>query len=445
MIDVRPFVETLQGKDVAVYGLGVSNRAAVKALSAAGATVVAWDDDADKRAHESLQQDGVEISNLLDADMSRFGALILAPGIPLVHPEPHPIVIKALEHNIELMCDLEVLHRSAHGLSVIGITGTNGKSTTTALIGHILNENGVNAAIGGNIGHAALDLDIDDCRFIVLEVSSFQLDLCPSFSADIGVLLNITPDHLDRHDTMEAYADAKARLFRGAGDAVIGRNEKITGKVHDAVKKTGERDVYPIDVDVIADMEFPALSGAHNQQNIAAVLQACLLAGLEQDDILAAIETFPGLMHRQFLTRTINGVAYVNDSKATNADATSKALACYDNIHWIVGGVAKDGGLAGLEDFADKIVHAYVIGTDSDIFTDWLAEENIPYTVVGMLDVAVHEAHESAQEMRGQPGGAATILLSPAAASFDQFSNFEHRGDAFTQAVEALPEDAADG
>ena len=459
MINVSKFVESLEGKPVAVLGLGISNTAAIKALVKAGATVAAWDDS--KANHENA---GECLVDLNEQDMAQYACLVVAPAIPLELPEPHPVVKKAKEAGLEIMCDLEILSRCDHGRKTIGITGTNGKSTTTALIGHILNECGIKAQVGGNIGKAALDLTMPpkDGAF-VLEISSFQLDLCTSFAPDIGVWLNLTQDHLDRHGSMEGYAEAKARIFRGTGAAVISTDDDWSKKTFDMIEKLDTRDCYPISVHSdtkdgiyveggklyeamfgepveIAELDIKTLPGIHNQQNICAAYAVARLMGLEPEAIMAAMETFAGLQHRQYLTRTINGVAYVNDSKATNAAAAGRALASYKNIYWIVGGRPKEGGLNGLEPYVDRIRHAFLIGEAMDEFATWLDNHGVPHNFSHTLGKAAHEAHRMAQEARGEPGGTGVVLLSPACASFDQYSSFEERGDHFTTHVENLEE-----
>jgi len=463
MIDAGKFVQTLEGKPVAVFGLGISNLAVIKTLVKAGATVAAWDDNPER--HAAAADEGAEIRNLTHENFAPYACLILAPGVPLDHPEPHDVVKKARAAGVEIFCDLEVLHRCDHGRRTIGITGTNGKSTTTALIGHILNECGVKAAIGGNIGKAALALSLPrKDGVLVLEISSFQLELCPRFSPDIAVLLNISPDHLDRHGSMEEYAAAKKRLFRGAGQAVIGIDDALSEKILESVREAGERTCYPIastrevkqggvyvkdgtlydgmdqEPEKAFSLSISTLPGVHNHQNAAAAYAAARLIGIDGEAIYEAMKSFPGLPHRQFLVRIINGVAYVNDSKATNGDAAARALACYKNIYWVLGGKPKEGGLAGLEPFTDRIRHAFLIGEAADEFAKWLDNHGVPHTISGTLERATEDAHRTAQGDRGQPGGAGTVLLSPACASFDQFRNFEERGDLFTRLVETLPE-----
>lgn len=461
MIDLKAYASTLNEKPAAVYGLGLSGMAAVRALTAAGVPVLAWDEDAAKRT--AAEQAGARIDDMF-GDLHELAFLLLSPGIPLHFPAPHPVVSRAREAGVEIIGDIELLHRSGHGLKTIGITGTNGKSTTTALVGHILNDAGVRAVTGGNIGKAALDLDLAGAEVIVLELSSYQLDLCPDFSPDIAVHLNLTPDHLDRHGDLQGYMAAKMRVFRGKGQAVIGADDAPSQAMLRTVGQAGERDIYTVStsntaargvfikagllidamgtqpVEIGSLQAIKILPGVHNHQNAAAAYAVCRLMGVRSETIMAAMTRYPGLPHRMHLVRVINGVSYINDSKATNADAAAKALACYRPIYWIVGGKPKKGGLDGLEPFMERIVHAFVIGEAAGDFSRWLGSRGVPLTVCDTIECAVPEAHRMAQASRGQPGGAGVVLLSPACASFDQFRSFEHRGDMFTDLVKALPE-----
>lgn len=461
MIDTKVFVESLNGKPLAVFGLGVSGLPTVKALVKGGAKIVAWDDNEESRA--SAQEVGAEIRDLTSEDFSQFAALVLSPGVPLHFPEPHDVVKKARAAEIEILGDLEILHRCRHGRKVIGITGTNGKSTTTALIGHVLQSTGMSCAVGGNIGTAALSLDLPDPNgFIVLEISSYQMDLSPTFRPDISILLNITPDHLDRHGSLEGYTFAKQRIFEGSGVAVCGVDDAPSQGVADSVMNAGERVLVPISVlkevkhgvyalngklfdasgdeaKEIADLSgIPTLRGAHNHQNICAAYVACRSAGLDAETVLTHVKTYPGLPHRQYPVRTVNGVAYINDSKATNAEAASKAIGSFNNIYLIAGGRPKEGGLEGLQPLLDRIRHVYLIGEAADDFGKWLDKNGVESTQCGTIDIAVIEAHAAAQMARGEPGGAGTVLLSPACASWDQFRSYEHRGDVFAEIVNNL-------
>lgn len=466
MIDTSAFVKTLEGKPIAVFGLGLSGLSTAKALVAGGAKVSAWDDSEEKRM--AAEREGVPLLNFMTTGLAGYSALVLAPGIPLHYPEPHPAALRAREAGIEIIGDLEILHRSLHGAHTIGITGTNGKSTTTALIAHILYQAGINAMAGGNIGWPVLDLPPPQKNsVIVLEISSYQMDLCSTYRPHISVLLNITPDHLDRHGGLEQYAAAKERIFEGEGIGVGGIDTPLSAAAYDRAVKTGIRrmipislakeipggvyvknnilfdhtDESPVEIGSVADLS--SLPGAHNHENLCAAYAVCRQFGLIPADILAHAKTYPGLPHRQNIVRVINGVAYINDSKATNAEAASKAIACYRNIYLIAGGRQKEGGLNGLEPLLDRINHVFLIGESVDDFAGWLKHNGVEHTKSYSLDVAVLEAHNKAQADRGQPGGAGTVLLSPACASWDQFNNFEHRGEVFATLVNSLSEDVS--
>lgn len=460
MIDLKVLKRELDDKPVAVFGLGLSGLATVRALTAAGIGVAAWDDN--PQSCEEAKKAGATIQNLLDANLSSHAFLVLSPGIPYA-VKPHPVVTKARDAGIDIIGDIELFHRAHPDAVTVGVTGTNGKSTTTALIGHILTHAGLPAQIGGNIGRAVLDLETPpENSIVVLELSSYQLDLCKTFSPTHAVHLNLTLDHIDRHGTLQSYADAKMRIFRGPGKAIIGVDDANSLSMFGKVHKAGGRDLYAVSVtqkvtrgvyvenntlfDALGSEAAEAgnlagcktLNGLHNHQNAAAAYAVCALMGVKPETILAAMATYPGLPHRMFLTRVINGVAYINDSKATNADAAGKALGCYRNIYWILGGKAKEGGLNGLEPYTGNIRQAYVIGEASEDFATWLHNHGVAVNRCETLDRAVTEAHRMAQSERGQPGGTGVVLLSPACASFDQFKSYEHRGDAFTGLVQNL-------
>lgn len=466
MIDLKKIIPQLNAKPVAVFGLGKSGLASVKALHAAGAKVIAYDDNPDSCA--AAKKAGAAIKELGAATLKDCAFLVLAPGVPLTHPEPHAVVKAAFEAGIEILSDIELLHRAGHGRRTIGITGTNGKSTTTALIQHILTTCGRKSVMGGNIGEAVLNLKAPPKNVpFVLELSSFQIDICPTFAPDTGIVLNITPDHLDRHGTIEHYAAIKERIFANPGGAaIISLDDDYCRKMAERLMAMEDKQVIPISVEreapggvytiggvLFDDMDgeeralevgslnnLITLNGLHNMQNAAAAYAACRLEGLEPEEILGAIKTYPGLPHRQFPVRIINGIPYINDSKATNADSAAKALMSHRNIYWIVGGKPKDGGLDGLEPYIPHIRHAFLIGKYREVLEPWFKTWDVPYTFSETLDMAVRESHHMAQSGRGQPGGAGVVLLSPACASYDQFNNFEERGDLFVKLVQALGE-----
>lgn len=459
MIDLSRFAEKLTHKKIAVFGLGLSGLSAVKALRGAGIIVTSWDD---KEENQNKARDlGAGIEDLTQADLSGFDYLVLAPGVPYTH-EPHAVVLNAQKYDLPIIGDLEILHLSQHGIKTIGITGTNGKSTTTALLTHTLNECGVKSVMGGNIGTPVLELELDDVDALVLEISSYQMDLCPSFRPDISILLNITPDHLDRHGSMDAYVQAKKTIMDGEGVAVIGVDDDFSLSVFDSVFCKATRKIYPVSVkgeipeglfvkdnilkrnqsgenNVIGSFAtMQTLKGKHNQQNMACCYVVAKEFDLENVNILSAFSSYGGLPHRQYQVCVQDNVTYINDSKATNAEAAAKALSSYDNIFWIVGGRAKKTadkiGLEGLDIFKDKIVKAFVIGEAEEEFTRWLTRYGFDVEGCSDLKTATQKSHGQAQDFDGN----ATVLLSPACASWDQFKSFEARGDAFTDEVLSL-------
>lgn len=449
---------TFAGQKVALFGLGGSGLATIRSLLAGGADVLAWDDNAASR--DRARDQGITVTDLREADWSGFSALVLAPGVPLTHPEPHWTVPLARAAGIAIIGDIEIYCRERAALApeapFVAITGTNGKSTTTALTAHLLRHAGRDVQMGGNIGTAILSLQPPaPNRVHVIELSSFQIDLTPSLNPSIGILLNLTPDHLDRHGTMENYAAIKERLIAGAELAVVGVDDAYCAAI--AERRTGERvrihveghgaaagdvvcsagTVRGPDGAVIAQVSgIASLLGDHNLQNAAAAIAAAQRLGLTADEIAAGLQSFPGLAHRMEPLRRIGPVRFVNDSKATNADSTEKALLAFRDIHWIVGGKAKEGGIAPLAPLFDRVAHAYLIGASSDAFAATL-EGRLPFTRCETLEAATAAAAEAA----GASGTEApVVLLSPACASYDQFPNFEVRGDRFRALVAALPE-----
>ena len=442
MIDAKVLDKVLRKKPVAVFGLARSGLATIRALRQAGVEVLAWDDQS--AAREKAQKLGARVEILTEKNLRSCDILVLAPGVPLYYPEPHPVVQAARRTQTEIICDIELLFRLMPRRRTIGITGTNGKSTTTALVNHILKQAGHDAVMGGNIGLPVFDLPLPSPDGVyVFELSSYQLDLCPSFRPDISVLLNITPDHLDRHGTMEKYAAAKERIFEGPGAAVIGVDDEYTRAIHKRALQNGARAITAISIkerDLFETLQAPALRGDHNYQNALAAYAVCRAMQVEHTLIIRGIQSFPGLPHRQFQVSSIHDVLYINDSKATNAESAAKALMSYDSIYWIVGGRAKEGGLSGLEIFKDRIRKAYLIGESAPAFSTWMNQNGIDYDMCGTLEQATHAAHTQAQGDRKAGRTPGVVLLAPACASFDQFTSYEERGDLFARIVLSLNE-----
>lgn len=456
-------VSLFKDRDVAVFGLGLSGIATARSLTEGGARVLAWDDTPASRAKAEAQ--GIVLSDLGKANWNRIAALVLAPGVPLTHPEPHWTVTKAREAGVEVIGDTELFfrerERQAQKPKVVVITGTNGKSTTTALTAHLLETAGRDVALGGNIGRAVLDLaDFAPRRIYVLELSTFQIDLTPSLAPDAAALLNITPDHLDRHGTFENYAAIKARVFDGLppeGTAVIGVDDEISRKIADglgkrvalkriAVGRPVETGVWVEDgvlIEIEAGIEtgrvslegIGSLRGAHNWQNAATAYALARTQGLDVPTIARGLTSFAGLAHRMEQVGRIGRVLFVNDSKATNADAAGKALASFTDIYWIAGGRPKAGGLAGLEPYFARIARVYLIGEAAGEFGEQLGRA-VEHVQCGTLDRAIEQA---AADASGSKAREPVVLLSPACASYDQFANFEARGRSFRDTVMKLP------
>ncbi|MTW18925.1 UDP-N-acetylmuramoyl-L-alanine--D-glutamate ligase [Rhodoplanes serenus] len=457
-------VTTLKGRKVAIFGLGTSGLATASALFAGGADVVGWDDSPERIEYAASA--GIPTADLRGIDWSRIAALVLAPGVPLTHPAPHWTVGLARAAGVEVIGDIELFcrERAAHAPNAhfIAITGTNGKSTTTTLTAHLLAAAGREVQIGGNIGTAILSLKPPQPGLVhVIEVSSFQIDLAPSLDPSVGILLNVTEDHLDRHGTMAAYAGLKERLVAGVqpgGTAVIGVDDEWSQAAADRVARAGTRVVRVSVRRPLADGLFveggrivqaenaasreiallggiATLRGTHNAQNAACATAAALALGADPKAIQAGLRTYPGLAHRIEEVGRYGSILFVNDSKATNADAAARALACFSDVFWIAGGRPKAGGITPLESFFPRVRKAYLIGEAAEEFSRTL-DGKAPWTIAGTLDKAVAQAAEDAAAAGLQH---AVVLLSPACASYDQFKNFEVRGDAFRKLVQALP------
>jgi UDP-N-acetylmuramoylalanine--D-glutamate ligase len=420
------------GKKYAVYGLARSGLATAAALIGSGAEVSGWDARQEARAKSP---EGTRIQNLDEADLGNFDSIVVTPGLPL---NRHPIAERARNAGTEIIGDVELFARARPELAahkVVGITGTNGKSTTTALVHHILNTAGVATAMGGNIGLPILAQDpLPAGGVYVLELSSYQIDLTRSLDCDIAVLLNITPDHLDRYDTFHAYAASKARLFEMQTDRhpqVISRDTQPSCDEYEKRWSVDHGRVVAIGADQIGDQTaWPALQGPHNAENASAAIAVSRLLGLSDDKIDEGLRTYAGLPHRMERTRQIDGVLFVNDSKATNPTATAPALASFDRIRWICGGQPKTDNLDECSSHFGHVVKAYTIGEAGELFARLLSP-HMAVAECGTLDRAIGAA--AAEARSGD-----TVLLSPACASFDQFRSFEDRGDRFRALVGAL-------
>jgi UDP-N-acetylmuramoylalanine--D-glutamate ligase len=457
-------ITTFAAKTVAVFGLGGSGLASCYALRAGGAAVVACDDDAKKMAEAA--QAGFATADLRHADWSTFAALVLTPGVPLTHPAPHWSVGLARAAAVEVIGDIEMFcrerRRHAPAAPFVAITGTNGKSTTTALSAHLFAAAGHDTQIGGNIGTAILSLEPPRTgRVHVIECSSYQIDLAPSLDPSVGILLNVTEDHIDRHGTLDHYAAVKERLVAGVqadGTAIVGVDDAWCQAVADRVARAGKRVLRvsvrrPLADGLYLDGEqimlatsgtasaiahlggIGSLRGKHNAQNAACAAGAGLALGLAPAAIQQGLRTFPGLVHRMEEIGRQGRVLFVNDSKATNADSTAQALACFADIFWIAGGKPKTGGISSLAGFFPRIRKAYLIGEAAPGIAAELAGR-VPYVIAGTLERAVALASADAEAADHKEP---VVLLSPACASFDQFRNFEVRGNAFRELVLALP------
>ena len=418
----------------AVLGLARSGRATVEALLASGADVLVWDDRAEAREPFAGR---CAIGNPLEADLAGYAGVVVSPGVPL---NTHPIKPHADSFGVPVIGDVELFAQARADLpphKVVGITGTNGKSTTTALTHHILKQASVPTTMGGNIGLPILEQDpLPEGGVYVLELSSYQIDLTFSLDCDVAVLLNITPDHLDRYDgDFQKYAASKSRLL-----TMQTRGHNSIARFTDArsLGNFAEGSIASILEDVLANRgiageeqaDWPSLQGPHNRENAAAAIEICDILGLSLGDIRSGLKTYPGLPHRMERVAEVAGVAYVNDSKGTNTAASAPALAAFDNIHWILGGLAKEPGLGECEAELSHVKAVYTIGKAGPDFAA-LLEGRVPVQQCETLDRAVSEAAAKAQ-------AGDTVLLSPACASFDQYADFEQRGDHFRALVEGL-------
>jgi UDP-N-acetylmuramoylalanine--D-glutamate ligase len=466
MIPVRGF----EGRTVAVFGLARTGLAAARALMAGGAAVALWDEK--PAAREAAKAEGFPLVDLSTADWSQFAALMLSPGVPLTHPAPHWTVERARAEGVEILGDIELFARTVNAApehkrpKIVAVTGTNGKSTTTALIGHICAQAGRDTRIGGNIGMGVLGLDdMHGGAVYVLELSSYQLDLTSSLKPDVSIILNISPDHLDRHGGMDGYVAAKRRILlnQGKGDtAVIGVDDPWGARICTEITAANRRTIVPISAskaigrgvyaldgllyDATGERAVEAadlkrarsLPGRHNWQNAAAAYAAAKGVGIPPEEAAEHLMTFPGLAHRMETVGSIGRVRFVNDSKATNSDAARQALSSYPKVYWIAGGRPKTDGIDALEDLFGRVAKAYLIGEAAPAFARTL-EGKTRTIACGTMQAAVAAAFADARAANEE----AIVLLSPACASFDQYADFEARGEDFRAAVRSLAEAAA--
>jgi UDP-N-acetylmuramoylalanine--D-glutamate ligase len=450
----------MAGKTAAVLGLARTGRSVCRALGESGARVWAWDDDPERRSAAAAA--GIPIVDLGICNWQRIDRLVLSPGIPLTHPRPHRLVRRAQEHGVPVVGDLELLVENQPERRIVGITGTNGKSTTTALIAHLLRGCERGAQLGGNIGLPILDLwptPVDDVY--VLELSSFQLELSDHLRCAVAVILNVTPDHLERHGSLAGYVRAKRRILRNQREsdwAVLGVDDDHGRDLYQELAHQGRQRALPVAVgravdsgvyvidgllfdaidghaERVADLRpITSLRGAHNWQNAAAAYGVVRALGVAPAAIAAALPQFSGLAHRLEPVATIDGVQFVNDSKATNPEAAARALASFEDIYWIAGGRPKAGGLDAVLPWLDRVRHAYLIGEAAESFGRALAGR-VPCTESGDLANAVRQAASAAGAQRTK---SPVVLLAPACASFDQFRDFEDRGETFRRLVGEL-------
>jgi UDP-N-acetylmuramoylalanine--D-glutamate ligase len=462
-------VDCFQGKTVGVFGLARSGLSAARALKAGGAKVLAWDDKETMRL--AAVKEGIAPEPWESWPWGALAAVVLSPGIPFTHPEPHAVVRRANEAGVETIGDLELFGRTIRPARdgegrapVIAVTGTNGKSTTTALIGHVLQACGFDAEVGGNIGKPALDLAPRQPRTVyVLEVSSYQADLSPGLVPDVAILTNLSPDHIERHGSMERYAAVKEGLLArtaASGHVAVSVDDRHSAGIYTklaavrgsnavavSVGKVLGRGIFVVDgklydaweqqAVMVSDLKTAAhLPGAHNWQNAALAYAALRRMVRDSRSLSAAIMRFPGLAHRIEDVGRIGKVRFVNDSKATNADAAARALACFSDIFWIAGGKPKEGGIASLGEYLARVRKAYLIGEAAEAFAATLSG-HVDVVRAGTLDRALKLAAEDARHSTVREP---VVLLSPACASFDQFRDFEERGDIFREQVRALIE-----
>jgi UDP-N-acetylmuramoylalanine--D-glutamate ligase len=453
-------VDRFANQIVVVLGLGRTGLMSALSLIKGGAHVISWDDKPPKRAKAAAE--GIHVQDPLTLKWDGVAAVVLSPGIPHTFPNPHPVVVKAQSAQVPIISDIDLLSFAESHARFIAITGTNGKSTTTYMIGHIIEQSQIPVQVGGNTGTAVLSLEpLGPEGIYVLELSSYQLELSHSTTHDVAILLNITPDHLERHGSMDAYVAAKKKVFnnqRPGQVAIVSIDDVRSEEIYLDLKARGQQNVIGISTqhdikggvyirdnkliddafgtqEVVIDFTQTHTLQKQNGQNIAAAYIACRMIGVRKHVICQALQSFKNLPHRQELISTVDNIQYINDSKATNAAAVAQALDKYENIFWILGGRPKSDGLSGLHKYYPKITKAYLIGEAQEKFAAVL-EDKVQYELCEHLDIAIERARADAlAASKSKP----VVLFSPACESFDQFENFEHRGDSFRTLVEELP------
>ena len=421
----------MSGKTIGILGLSRSGVAVARALAEVGATIFGHDDH--MAANHTLPQ-SIEIIDPATWPWDHLDALVISPGIPHLYPKPHPVAAMATANQVPIISDIELLIKSNPQAKIIGITGTNGKSTVVTLIDHILKSNKVKTALGGNIGIAALSLEDPGADgVIILELSSYQLETTPSLKLDAGAVINITPDHLDRHGGWDGYVAAKSNLIKAVkseGITVLGPQDEVAH-----LSELAQSMVKIADPDALAELKKSvSLNGPHNALNMAIAIDICRHLGLEDSQIFTRLETFKGLPHRMEHIGNVNGIQFINDSKATNGDAAAEALKSFQDIYWIAGGSAKDDGLGIAAEHVNHVRRAFMIGSSAEQFADQI-RTRVSVEISGDINSATESALQAAFDDNLDN---ATILLSPAAASFDQFDNFEARGECFRSIVQNL-------
>ncbi len=449
MIQVRKY----RGKNVGVLGLGATGLSAAQNLAKAGASVSAWDDSSE-RCGLAIGR-GFSIKNFAQEGLGNIVFLLVSPGIPLRYPSPHPIVELARQEGVKIVSDLELLQEACPTANYVGVTGTNGKSTVTALLDHLIMKSGKTSQAGGNLGNPVLDLEMlgPDGTYVV-ELSSYQLDLASNIFFDVAIWTNLTPDHLERHGSLDAYIRAKKKIFMGSGgSAIVGVDDKVSQNVFDDLVSKGDRAVIPVSAErpvtggvsviggilydfmdtvpasVMGVTDFSQLPGTHNWHNIAIAYAAARVAGLSRDVFVKSVGSYLGLPHRMEKVGLYNGVAYVNDSKATNMAAAAKAVACYNKIYWIMGGRAKKVAIEEVLPVLSHVVNIYTIGESGREFKKNFGKR----LCVKHSETLAKAFADATDDAMTDFNGGGVVLLSPACASFDQFENFEARGVAFRE------------